>query len=236
MLMSIQSLYGYRIHAVDGDIGEVYEFLFDDKAWTIRYLVVNTSTWLPGRKVLISPVVFKQPDLASEKFPVTLTREEVKNSPDIAADKPVSLQHQIELYKYYGPLNRPAEGYYNVLPFPPPEKEGDPHLRSTREVSSYRVHASDGDIGHVDDFIVDMKDWVIRHMVINTGNWLPGKKVLISPGWITRISWRNEKVYVDIPKDIIKDSPGYDPSAPVNRQYEIHLYDYYGRPKYWVEG
>jgi sporulation protein YlmC with PRC-barrel domain len=213
VLRSVKSLYGYRIHAVNGDVGRVYEFFFDDKKWTIRYLVVDTSEWLPGRKVLLSPIVLKQPDMASEKFPVMLTKEEVENSPDIAADKPVSLQHQVELYKYYGPLNRPAEGYYNILPFPPPEKEGDPHLRSTAEVSGYRVHATDDDIGHIDDFIVDVSDWIIRHIVIDTRNWLPGKKVLISPDWIRKINWRSEKVYVDIPKDVIENSPEYDPSV-----------------------
>ncbi|MCF6158259.1 MAG: PRC-barrel domain containing protein [wastewater metagenome] len=233
MLRSIKSLYGYRIHAVDGDIGRVCEFLFDDKAWIIRYLVVDTSSWLPGRKVLIPPGIVKQSDLASEIFPVVLNKEEVENSPDITTEKPVSLQHQMELYKYYGPLNRPREGYYNVPPFPPPEREGDPHLRSTEEIIGYRIHATDGDIGHVDDFILDVKDWIIRHMVVDTGSWLPGRKVLISSDWITHIRWRDERVYVDIPKDIIKDSPEYDPSVPANRQYEIRLYDYYGRPKYW---
>lgn len=213
MLKGVKSLYGYKIHAVDGDIGEVYEFLFDDKAWTVQYFVVDTSSWLPGRKVLIHPCVLEEPDWASEKFPVVLTKEAVENSPGITAHRPVSLQHQMELYKYYGPLNRPEEGYYNVPPFPPPKEENDPHLRSTEEVAGYRIHATDGDIGHIDDFIVDTGDWVIRHIVVDTGNWLPGKKALISHGRIKGISWLDGKVYVDVTRDIIKDGPEYDPSA-----------------------
>jgi hypothetical protein len=216
MLRSVKSLYGYRIHAVDGDIGEMYGFLFDDKNWTVKYIVVDTSTWLVDRKVIIPPVAFKQPELEMGKFPVMLTKEEIKNSPDIEADKPVSLHHQMELHRYYWILVGSEGGYYHAHPFPPSMEESDPHLRSTREVAGYRIHALDGDIGHVDDFIVDMKDWVIRHMVADIGIWIFGRKVLISPERIKQVNWGDAEVYVDVPKDIIKDSPEYDSSLFVN--------------------
>ncbi len=70
-------------------------------------------------------------------------------------------------------------------------------------------------------------------MAVDTKNWLFGKKVLLSPRWIERVSWRDAKVFVDLPREKIKDSPGYDPNAPVNCEIEVRLYDYYGRPKYW---
>lgn len=212
MLRSVKSLYGYRIHAVDGDIGEVYEFLFDDKDWIIRYIVVDTSTLLVDRKVLIPPTVLKQPELEKGKLPVTLTKEEIRNSPDIEADKPVSLQHQMELHRYYWILIGSGAGYYHAHPFPPPTEESNPHLRSTREVAGYRIHAIDGDIGHVDDFIVDMKGLVIRHMLVDIGVWIFGRKVLISPERIKRVSWSDAEVYVDATKDVIKDSREYDSS------------------------
>ena len=248
MLRSIKSLSGYKIHAKDGDMGKVYEFFFDDEAWTIRYLVIDTGTWLPGRKVLISPLfAISNPDWKSQTFPVDLTKEQVKNSPEVDVDKPVSRQHQIELHKYYG---WPAYWSPGVAAGAPPvtpvvtqiakekatreEEKGDPHLRSTREVTGYHIHATDGEIGHVEDFIVDDESWIIRYMIVDTRNWLPGRKVLVSPAWVKKVSWSDEMVDVDLSRKSIKDSPEYDPSAPINQEYEMRLYDFYGRPKYWL--
>jgi hypothetical protein len=114
------------------------------------------------------------------------------------------------------------------------EEKGVTHLRSTKEIIGYHVGAKDDEIGHVDDFIAeDEKSWNIRYIVLDTRNWLPGKKVLISPQWAKEISWTFKKIFVDLLKEIIKNSPEYDPSEPVNREYENILYDYYGKPKYW---
>jgi len=71
-------------------------------------------------------------------------------------------------------------------------------------------------------------------MVVGTRDWLPGKKVLIVPQWIERIYWGAEQVHVDLSKKTVKNSPEYNPSDPVNREYEIRMYDYYGQPKYWL--
>lgn len=113
------------------------------------------------------------------------------------------------------------------------EEQGDPHLRSTKEVIGYYIEARDGDIGHVEDFIIDVESWAIRYMVVDTVNWWPGKKVVVAPQWIARVSWAESNVYVDLTRESIKNAPEYDPSAIVNREYENKLYDYYGRPKYW---
>ena len=106
-------------------------------------------------------------------------------------------------------------------------------MRSIDEVTGYYMQAPDGEVGYLDDFIVDDKNWTIRYIVLDTRKWLPGKKVLISPQWINRISWSDGKVFLDLDRESIKESPEYDPSLPVNRQYEERLYDFYGRPKYW---
>jgi hypothetical protein len=106
-------------------------------------------------------------------------------------------------------------------------------LRSIQELQGYKISVLDGNIGHVEEFIADDSNWFIRYMVVDTKNWLPGRKVLIAPDWIEQVSWNDSKFYVDLPRELIKDSPEYDPAAPVNRQYEARLYDYYGRPKYW---
>lgn len=243
MLRSVKSLFGYVILAKDGDIGRAHDFFFDDEEWTIRYLVVDTHYWLPGRKVLISPVALEQPDSGSYQFPVNLTKDQVKDSPDIDADKPFSRQQQIDLHTYYGwPYYWPVGGYFVPPSLSPPAKRvkkqpqketGDPHLRSTKEVTGYHIGATDGGIGHVEDFILEEEDWMIRYMVVDTKNWLPGRKVLISPQWVERVSWSERKVHVGLPRESIRNSPEYDAEAPVNREYEVRLYDYYGRPTYW---
>lgn len=253
MLLSIKNLSNYKIEATDGSIGQVHSFLFDDQKWVVRYLVVDTGTWLPGRKVLIVPSALDKPEGQMEVFPVELTREQVKGSPDIDTEKPVSRQHEIELHEYYnwaqywggafGPVTTP---YAPVVPGVSKEGEKeqpagedakektDPHLRSTKEVLGYKIHAEDGEIGHVEDFIVHEDDWVIRYMVVDTRDWLPGRKVIVPPDWIKNISWADSEVFVNVTKEMIKSSPEFDPAAPVNREYEARLYDYYGRPKYWL--
>jgi len=249
VLRSIQSLYGYKILARGDGMGKVHEFLFDDESWTIRYLVADTGSWLPGRRVLIPPVAFGKPDWESKGFPVILTRRQVEDSPGLNKDKPVSRQHEIELFRHYGwPPYWPLAGLsYNPQPTLPPygektgtEREseerddaGNPHLRSTREVAGYSIAASDGAIGHVDDFIADDDEWLIRYIVIDTRNWLPGRKVILAARWIESVSWDKKEVAINLTRDLIKNSPEYDPKEPVNREYETRLYDYYGRPRYW---
>jgi hypothetical protein len=250
MLRSIKEVIGYRILASDGDIGHVHDFFFDDEIWAIRYIVVDTGTLLPGRKILLVPSAVEQPEWIAHTLPVKLNKEQVKNSPEIDTDKPVSRQAEIELHKYYNWVpywGVPPQGV--VPPAPPKEEEEvreenkkkrvlegervDPHLRSLKEVTGYHIQAPDGEIGHVEEFIANDSNWFICYMVVDTRNWLPGRKVLISPDWIERVSWANSKVYVDLPRELIKNGPEYDPAEPVNRQYEERLYDYYGRPKYW---
>ncbi|MGA1874860.1 MAG: PRC-barrel domain-containing protein [bacterium] len=249
MLRSLNSLTGYKIKTKDSTIGHVDEFYFDDEKWSIRYLVVDTGTWLPGKRVLIAPAAFLgSPDWESRTFPIILTKEMVKESPPIDTNKPVSRRKETELLKYYnwplywkvkarGPLPSAYAPTEVFMPrgakAPVPEEGEETHIRSTREVTGYHIQANDGGIGHIDDFIIDDSDWSVRYVVIDTRNWLPGKRVLIAPSWIREISWVESKMYVDLSRETIKSSPAYDPSKPVNRKYEERLYDYYGRPTYW---
>ncbi len=239
MLRSVKELYGYRILTKDGDIGWVHDFLFDDRSWIIRYLVGDVGTWLPGRKVLLVPSSLGDPEWETNTFPVHLAKQQVKESPDINMDKPVSRQHEEEIHKYFGwgPY-WVLEGRHGMNPVSAyhPEQEGrkgNPSLRSAKKVSGYRIQATDGEIGHVEEFIMDDSIWKIRYVVVDTRNFLPGKKVLVSPYWIEEIRWEDSNVSVDLSKGKIEGSPRYDASAPVNRRYEERLYDYYGRPKYW---
>jgi hypothetical protein len=238
----MKELYGYNIRAIDGEIGMVHDFYFDDRFWKIRYMVVDTSKWLSGRKVLISPVALGEPNWKEKMFPVSLNKEQIKNSPETDEDKPISRQHESELHEYYSwPFYWDYEAIANVgrMVSSQAEKktateEKDPHLRSTREVDGYNIQTTDGEFGHVEDFVVEDDNWIIRYMVVDTRKWLPGKKVLISPSWVEKISWSDAEVYVDLSQEKIKDSPEFNPRQPVNRDYEERLYDFYGRPKYWI--
>jgi hypothetical protein len=101
MNRSVNSLKGFTMGATDGEIGKVKEFYFGDRTWTIRYLIVETGSWLSSRKVLISPEALLTPDCAAQVFPVNLTMEQVKNSPNIDTDMFVSRQQEVELNKFY---------------------------------------------------------------------------------------------------------------------------------------
>lgn len=245
MQHSIKSLIGFTIGATDGEIGKVDEFYFDDETWTIRYLIVKTGGWLSGRRVLISPGALKEPDWENESFPVNLTKEQVKNSPDIDTEKPVSRQQEMALYNYYEwPYGDPiGAGFYggmgmmgmvesrmpleeSIAVSNSQKEPGDPHLRSIDEVSGYKIQARDGEIGDVADFIVNER-WQIQFLVVDTGNWFPGRKVLVSPRWIREVSWSSASVSVDIAMEAVKDSPEYDPDQSIPEDYESDLHRHY---------
>lgn len=236
MLRSVKELHGYPILASDGEIGKVDEFYFDDEEWRIRYLVVDIGKWLSGQRVLISPAVLGQPNQMTHVLPVTLTQEQVNDSPDIDQDKPVSRQPKIEYWPGLGiPTNPGVAGLYAAaqsVADKDEEHKPDPHLRSTREVIGYHIQARDGQIGHVEDFIVDDETWKIRYLVVNTRNWLPGKKVLVEPRWVDRVSWAGSKVFVALLRASIKDKPGYDLLALAKREAKRHAFDHHASLKF----
>lgn len=249
MLRSVKELRGYTIRARDGEIGKVHAFLFDDRAWIVRYLVVNTGNWLAQRLVLIVPAALQEPDWTEQIFPVDLDSEQVKESPEIDVDKPVSRQQEIDLHRHYHWsmywVVDPGIGALGVPPAPPvtgtdipsndtgETEEGDPNLRSTREIIGYGIAAHDDDIGRVDDFILEDDGWFLRYAVADTRTGIAGKQFLLAVSWIERIDWHEGRVNVDLMRNQIENSPTYDPAEPINRQYEERLYDYYGRPCYW---
>ncbi|MDQ6632608.1 MAG: PRC-barrel domain-containing protein [Verrucomicrobiota bacterium] len=243
MLRSINKLKGYRLDASDGEIGHVKEFYFDDHSWKVRYLIADTGDWLSGRKVLISPQALGAINDHDKILQVKLSREQVEKSPSIEQDKPVSRQFEQEYANYFGwpsywldplawnavPMALPA----NLIPKIPEQPKGDPHLRDTKEVTGYHLQASDGEIGHVEDFILDDEDWSIRYLVVDTRNWWPGKKVLLSPRWIKKVSWGESRVFVNTPRETIKQAPDYDPDKTIMRDYETQLFKAHDKPDYW---
>jgi uncharacterized protein YrrD len=244
MLKKIKKLKGYELQATDGDIGKVKEFYFDDKHWTIRYLVADTGGWLSNKKVLISPYALGIVDEVESTILTSLSKKQIENSPSIEADRPVSRQYEQSYHDYYGwPTYWTGPYTWGPSPYMQglerwkesnlPKNSWDPHLRSTAAVAGYHVHALDGNIGHIDDFIVDDENWAIRYLVIDTNSWMPGRKVLVSPQWIQDVSWSDSKIEINLSKKSIKGSPEYNDEALILRSDEEEFYRYYGRETYW---
>jgi hypothetical protein len=248
ILYDIKILKGCAIGAEDGNIGKLGDFYFDDEFWTIRYLVVDTGSWLQNRKVLISPYALDEIDVPGERFDVALTMKQVEKSPSIDTDKPVSRQHEASYLDYYGypyywegdflwgPLSHPllsdTERKADVKARAKREEAYDSRLRSANRVTGYHIEGTDGGIGHVEDFVVNDKTWEIRYMVVDTRNWWSGKKVLIAPPWVDRVSWDESKVYVRLTREAIKNAPEHRPEA-FSRTYEETLYNYYKHHGSW---
>ncbi len=247
MLRSMNEIKGYALLAEDGEIGRCKDFLLDDPNWTVRYMVADTGNWLPGRQVLILPLFLGRPDWASCLFPVKLVKKQVEDAPRLEEHAPVHRQYEVEYHSFYGlPFYWAGTHALGPVPYPAPlhdvnPESGEPSdpnqdeclLRSANELVEYHIKAVDGEIGHVEDFILDDDSWTVRYIVVDTRNWLPGKKVLVPPAWIESADWLQKTVTVDLTKGQVERSPEYDPSAPVNREYENLLYDFYGRPRYW---
>lgn len=248
MLSKAKTMIGYKLHSLTGEVGKVTSFYFDDHHWTIRYLVVDTGTWMSGRHVLISPYALTTVNKMEQNIAVNLTKRQIEDSPSSNTDKPVSRQFEESYNGYYGlPMYWNGPFVWGAYPsiernrVKPTElnaggKPWDYHLRSTAVVNGYNIEASDGEIGHVEDFIIDEETWEIRYIIVDTRNWLPGKKVLISPQWIEQVSWDLSKVFVNLSRETIKLSPEYGDSSSVTRDYENELHGYYNLQGYWVEG
>jgi sporulation protein YlmC with PRC-barrel domain len=249
MLRSVKALHGYTVHATDGDIGVVDEFFFDDERWVVRYLVVDTGGWLVGRKVLVSPISFGTPDWETRRFDVNLTRQQVEDSPTVDTEAPMSRRQERGYFGFFGwPVYWSGTGHWGASYYPGivavPDagapasdagEEGDVeyHIKSTREVSGYRVLATDGEIGRVEDFVLDVTTWAIRYLSIDTGGWWSGRKVLVPPAWIERVDWTLRDIVVDHTQEEIREAPAWDPHVSISRGYEQALHDHFKREGYW---
>ena len=247
MLSRLKTLKGFKLNSLDGEIGTVKEFYFDDRHWVIRYLVANTGHWLIGRQVLLSPYALLAVNCENEKIAIDLTKKQIEDSPALNTDKPVSRQFEEEYYGYYrwptywrGP--NPWGSYAFIIrdrdkwnASNEGQPEWDHHLRSTHAVNDYHIQASDGELGRIDDFVMEDETWAIRYLIVNTGSWWSGKNVLVSTQWIERVSWSDSKVFVNLSREIIKQSPKYTEDSRLTRDYEIKLHQHYNRKGHWYD-
>ena len=264
MLCASQDLLGSAVEGSDGPIGEVVDFLFDDHNWAVRWLVVKTGDWLAGRRdVLVSPVSILYGAGPATGLRTSLRREQVRHSPDVDTHKPVSRQHEVEQYGYYGyPYYWGGSGLWGEGPRPDlmmavyggsvlPEsarrqkafvaaqaefhqrRGDDPHLRGGRAVIGYHLRATDGEIGHVASLLIDDETWALRYLVINTSDWWFGHDVLIAPAWIEDISWLDATLSVDLSRGDIQSAPPYTAGSLPTREAQRRLHEHHARPHFW---
>ena len=254
MLRNVKDLRGYAIRATDGVIGKVDDLYFDDDDWAIRYLVVDTGTWLRGRKVLISPIAIGPPDWMSQLLPVSLTKAQVERSPTStpgsrchASTKPSTpditdtrttgaAQVLWGMGAYPGSLTTEdrIEDELKARRTHAPQTRTIATCAAANAVIGHHIHATDGDIGHVEDLLVDDHTWAIRYLIVDTSNWWGGHHVLVAPQWIKDVSWSDANVSVGLTRQAVKNAPRYDPAAQLDRQQEQGIYEHYGRPGYWT--
>ncbi len=256
MLHTLNDLENFTIHATDGTLGHVEDFYFDDKKWVVRYLIVETGSWLSSREVLLSPIAIKNINREDKTLNVTISMEQVKNCPSIDTEKPVSRQYEIDFLSYYGyPFYWGNTGLWGPYPSPfllipdhpsaqqdalnKAHKEAvehhDHHLYSYKAVTGYYIHAKDGDIGHVQGMFLDEETWAIRYFIVDTSNWWLGHQVLIAPEWVQEMNWVESKVYVNLTQQQVQDAPLFDPAVPFNREHEKGIHLHYGRKGYWED-
>jgi len=244
MLRSIKQIYGSKLGATDGEIGQVKDFYFEDQNWAIRYLVADTGSWLPGRQVLLSPYSLGRLDPAENVLRVNLTRKQIENSPSIDLHKPVSRQYEEEYYRYFGwPYYWRGDGLWGMSGFPildlpatpqaselatasgvQPERP-DAHLRSTHAVNGYQLRSGDEMVGHVCDFMVDAGNWAIGQLVVRTGHRISGKEMLVEIKNVSRISYEESTVFADLTGGAIGQHPApslVSVEGPVELAERIH--------------
>lgn len=260
MFRNLRDVEGYRLAAIDGEIGHVTDLYFDDAGWAVRYLVVATGSWLFGKKVLISPNAVVKVKFDDGCIQVDLSMDQVRNSPDIDTEKPISRQQESEYHLYYnfppywggvalwGRYDQPggagsdaadeqAESSVADQTGPPSEagEASKSRLRSAREVRGYRVVATDGQVGHVDNFLMEVENWAIRYLVVNTGGWINRHEVLLTPKLVDKVIWAEAQVDVNTSKRIIEEAPDYHRGEEIDRDYEERLFAHYTIHPYWSE-
>ncbi len=225
---TVKELKGDEVLARDGRIGSVDDVYFDDERWAVRYLVVDTGGWLPGKRVLISPASV-EPELSSGgNLRLALMREQVERAPHAESDRPVSRQYEIAHAAHFGyPYYWSGPFLWGAAAYPVPSaagaeaehaarqavEDGDPHLRSGAEVIGYGIEARDGSIGEVQDFVVDEKTWAIRDVVVDTMKWWPGGHVRVHPAYVERIDWQERTVHLRLTRDEVKLSGAATPRS-----------------------
>lgn len=243
MLHSSEDLRRLTLHATDGELGHLAEFYFDDQTWTVRYFIVRTGGALPERTILLPPSVVTGVDLDAGALMVSLTVEQVRHSPDVDTDQPVSRLQELEHLQYYedtpywmlgAEVGGSAVSLNATMRAATAEAETagtkpSTHLRSSREVRGYQIAAPDGTLGQLHSYLISDKSWRVRFLVVHTGSWFVGKQVVIAPEWVSEVSWGGRCLRVDHSREQIKQAPPYTPGVRMTSADVEALEAHYGR-------
>jgi uncharacterized protein YrrD len=259
MLKSVKQIQGFTLKSNDGEIGKVVNFLFDDQDWIVRHLVVETGNWLFQKKVLISPVAINEVLLGKREIVVSLSKSQIEASPDVDTEKPVSRIMEAQIYDHYqwpyywgassawgmttfqgvmgGPItfSQPGTSLESEL-----QKEAAPailedelHLRSSREVLGYHVKGPENSYGHVSDFVLEMKNWAIRYLVVDLHRVFSRHPVLLPRECVDGIRWSDQQFCVNRSEEDLARAPKFRPKEPITRKFEERTFEYFGRSGYW---
>jgi hypothetical protein len=230
MLHLASKIRGASVRAVDGDIGSVEDFYFEPFSWTIRYIVVNAGKWLNDRQVVLSPMSVRGP-WGMSGIPVELTKEQVRSSPELDLNAPPSRDGESAVLGYYGypaywgadglwgpfgnpgalvmaPVEKPVEDPARAVTSTVNPEERD--LQSTKAITGYHIKAADGEIGHVDDFLIGDESWRIRYLRVDTSNWIGGKAVVVQAAELEWIDRAKGELHFALTRDAIKNGPSFD--------------------------
>lgn len=231
MLWRVTDIRDYSVWATDGDIGELDQFYIDVNNWAVRYLVVDTGAWLPGRKVLVPMIAVQTLDRWGV-FHLTLARAQLRHCPPVNPTRPISRTAERDYIRHYGlPLD------WGVTDWPsghstaqPAADASTPYLLSTRELAGLQVMGPGGLIGHVKDCIIDDASWRVRYFLIGTGHWLPGETVMLPAAGLGAIDLARRKIDTPLTHAQIHAAPAVDPLAPLNAPELEALDRYYRQP------
>ncbi|MFO1419017.1 MAG: PRC-barrel domain-containing protein [Methylotetracoccus sp.] len=256
-LHKLRDLTLQNLPSKDGRAGTVISIYFDDQDWVVRYFIVRLGGSVLGREILVPPSATRRLPHQPSSFFVALTRNELENAPPADSQLPVSRHYELQIRSQSAdPASKPSpdgtrpwdfvcfgwpphlpqgrlfdptiDARRQAPPNHPISKAQQPHLHSSRAVTGYRIHARDGEIGHVEDFILEEPNWKVRYLAINTRNWLPGKHVLMPPAWVIDVNWALRLVVVDLDRETLINAPPYDIHKPIAHSDEVALNGYYG--------
>ena len=201
MLCDLKALIGSPVVATDGETGSVRSFLFDDQSWKVRYLVVDVGNWLKRRDVVLPITALERPDWTNRLCHAHLTKEQVRDSPEVDAEMPVSRQQEIAMHDYFGPLASWVESEFDTSLTPtgmkyPVHTTEVLHLRSTSHMLGYHVWATDGDFGILEGFVMDEASWHLGYLDVKSGDWLHNRSVLIPTRWVQSVSWTEFRIHL----------------------------------------
>ena len=248
----MNNLHGYELRGRDGKLGTIEELYVHQETWQVRYLVVNIGNWLWPQQVWLSPHSIEYVDQEARTAVVPFSRGQIENSLGTHSKEISSCRHEKYSHNYHQsspdglpiPLahadTSPYASEASVLPSRLSSDEAlvavpeiFSKIRSTNELTGYAIHVGNEIIGHVETFVVDTLYWIIRYVIVDIGNWLSGRRVLIAPMWISEICSAEAGMYLDLTKEQVETSPEYTPERYIYRDYETRLYEHYGQAPYW---